>query len=175
MKETPLHSQAHTTPPQHHCCLQPPCLAYSYRPTNAATASDDLKKVVKELSSKVLQLSNDTTSLRGEVREAVKIVVSKSAPNVSVSAATVDASRPPLSPDIIVIEHGQHSPNIEKPTAQNDESDSLDNTIDDNVPDEPAGSSLNCNAPTTQRWTGYYSWFGSRNISRHIAISCICT
>ena len=44
VKETPPHTQAHTTPQQHHCYLQPPCLAYSYHPTNAATASDDLKK-----------------------------------------------------------------------------------------------------------------------------------
>ena len=103
-------------------------------------SDSDLKNVVKDLSSKVLQLSNECNNLKNEVRDAIKPKYVQPKPNHC-----------PLSPDIVVIEHDHHSPVQEHQTSHNDDMDtSGSNTIDDNVPDDETTDSLNSQALTTQ-------------------------
>ena len=96
--------------------------------------------VVKELSSRVLQLSNEYNNLKNEVRDAnnPKYVNPKPIHH-------------PLSPDIVVLEHDHLSPTQEHQTTHNDDMDtSNSNTIDDNVLDDEHADYLNSEALTTQ-------------------------
>ena len=102
-------------------------------------------KVVKELSRKVSQLTGDTIALKNEIGS------NATQPTPNVSHATTGPNQAPLSPDIVVLEHGQFSPNPDHHTDEHDQSNlSESNTIDDNVPSDNPHLSLNSQAPTTQ-------------------------
>ena len=164
VNESSCHGQTCPPPQQHHCCFQPPpCLYHNcHPPSNAAAHSDDLKNVVQELSKKVAQLSNDTITLKCEVREAVKNMVLNPISDVP-SSVTSPTNHLPLSPEVIVVEQDQYEDqsgsgqaeqaNVQAGNEQSDRTDHAecsDNTIDDNVPDDTARNSLNCNVLTTQ-------------------------
>ena len=130
----------------HRCCAPPPCQAFRCHVT---TNDDDLTNVVKDLSRKLLQLSNDTSALQVQISEM--IAESFSHPARNQSPVPTDQTKTPLSPDLFVVDHGQHSNGSDHSNVQLDQSDSSDsNTIDDNVPSDTTGSSLNYHATTTQ-------------------------
>ena len=127
----------------HHCCAPPPCSSYRCHDPG----SDDLMKVVKELSRKVTQLTYDIIALKDGIRSNV----TPTPPTPIVGIATNSHYPAPLSPDIVVIEHDQSSPNSDQPPDLNDLTTlSEANTIDDNVPNDVPHLSLNSQAPTTQ-------------------------
>ena len=134
----PVPSFPHHT---HHCCAPPPCPSHRCQDPN----SDDLMKVVKELSRKVTQLNGDTIALKNEIRS------NATQPTPNVSRATTGPNQAPLTPDIVVLEHDQLSPNPDQHTDEHDQSNlSESNTIDDNVPSDDPHLSLNSQALTTQ-------------------------
>ena len=129
----------------HHCCAPPPCQTYR---CHAPGKEPDLTSVVKELSIKVTQLSNDTATMKGEIRETIALAQQK------VNHGPVIRASPnhvPLSPEIIVLDQEQFSQESSSMEVDQDQSNCSDsNTIDDNVTDEVPTNSLNCQAPTTQ-------------------------
>lgn len=147
-KELPAaHSPPCCSCNHYHCCAQrppPPCTSSM---SHAPYKDDGLMNVVKELSSKLTQLSNETAELKVKVRELVGCKSDKA------DKMTMQAGPPhtPLSPDIIVLEQGQFSPGLLQNDQQHDQSASSDsNTIDDNVPSDEQRTPLNFNVPTIQ-------------------------
>ena len=144
-KQSPAaHSPPCCSSSHQHCCAPPSCTSYRL---HTPYRDDDLLNVVKELSSKLVELTNETAELKVEIRE---IVGSKSD---QAEKRTIQAGPPhtPHSSDIIVLEQGQFSPGLAQDVREHDQSTSSDsNTIDDSVSNDEHGDPLNFHVPTIQ-------------------------
>ena len=93
-------------------------------------------------------LSNETAALKAEIRKSAS---SNLAQQVSQERVLPNGNEVPLSPDIVVLEHDEVSPQSDPQSTGEDESALSDsNTIDDNVPEYNNSHSLNYSHPTTQ-------------------------
>ena len=162
--------------PVHHCCLPPSC---SVHQCHSPAGESDIAKAVDKLASKVLLIAGEISDIKSTIKYSNCPSSSNTVPSSSSSTdgsrssqvteqnpgpaqlpgnvvpspglpashknPNISSDKPPLSPDIMVIE------TINSHSSPDNMSYSFEsNTIDDNVPSEPANDSLNSPLLTIQ-------------------------